>query len=132
MIKRQRISAAQVKEGTNPNIGSQCLRIGNLLFVSGQIAHENGQLVGKGDAIEQCRQALRNVRALVEAAGGSLDHVAQMTIYLADIRHRDATRTARAEFFKEPAPTASVIGGVDLAFDDLLVEIDAIAVLPES
>jgi enamine deaminase RidA (YjgF/YER057c/UK114 family) len=131
-MQRQRISAAPVREGTNPNVGSQCLRVGNLVFVSGQIAHENGQLVGKGDALEQCRQAFRNIRALIEAAGGSLDHVTQLTIYLSDIRHREVTRAARAEFFKDPAPTASVIGGVDLAFDDLLVEIDAIAVLPEA
>lgn len=126
-MQRQRISAAPVREGANPNIGSQCLKVGNLVFVSGQIAHDNGQLVGKGDALEQCGQALRNVQALVEAAGGSLEHVAQLTIYLSDIRHREATRTARAEFFKGPAPAASVIGGVDLAFDDLLVEIDAMA-----
>jgi 2-iminobutanoate/2-iminopropanoate deaminase len=129
-MARQRISAAQVKEGSNPNVGSQCLKVGNLVFISGQIAHNHGELVGKGDALQQCRQIFSNMRALMEAAGGSLDHVAQMTIYLSDIRYREATRIARGEVFKDPAPTASVVGGVDLAFEDLLVEIDAIAVLP--
>ena len=52
-----------------------------------------------------------------------------LDIFLADIRYRPAAGQARAEFFNEPGPSATVVGGVDLAFEGLLVEISAQAVL---
>jgi enamine deaminase RidA (YjgF/YER057c/UK114 family) len=128
MIKK-RITTPTIKDA-NPNTGSQCLRAGDMVFISGQIAHEDGKVVAPGDALAQCRHVFQRMRALVEAAGGGMEDIVSLTIYLTDIRNREATRTARAEVFKDPAPTASVVGGVDLAFEGVLVEIDGIAVLP--
>ena len=82
--------------------------------------------------MEQCRQTLRNIQALVTAAGGTLDNVVSLDIFLKDIRYRSAAIKARSEFFNAPGPSATVVGGVDFAFEDLLVEISAIAVLPSA
>lgn len=129
MTTRENISISNVTEPSDPRAGSQCIRKGNLLFISGQIALDNGELVGPNDPLEQCRQCLRHIESYVSAAGGTLDDVVSLDIFLADIRHRPAAGQARTEFFNEPGPSATVVGGVDLAFEGLLVEISAQAVL---
>ena len=129
MTTRENISISNVIEPADPQAGSQCIRKGNLLFISGQIALDNGELVGPNDPLEQCRQCLRHIESYVSAAGGTLDDVVSLDIFLADIRYRPAAGQARAEFFNEPGPSATVVGGVDLAFEGLLVEISAQAVL---
>jgi 2-iminobutanoate/2-iminopropanoate deaminase len=126
---RENISISNVIEPADPQAGSQCIRKGNLLFISGQIALDNGELVGPDDPLEQCRQCLRHIESYVSTAGGTLDDVVSLDIFLADIRYRPAAGQARAEFFNEPGPSATVVGGVDLAFEGLLVEISAQAVL---
>tara|TARA_B110000438_G_C15413529_1_gene478672 strand:- start:124 stop:513 length:390 start_codon:yes stop_codon:yes gene_type:complete len=128
-MPRENISIPNVAEPADACAGSQCIRDGNQLFISGQIAYDNGKLVGLGDALEQCRQCLRHIDAFVTAAGGSMDDVISLNIFLSDIRFRQASFDARAEVFNAPGPTATVVGGVDFAFDDLLVEISAIATL---
>ena len=129
MTTRENISIPNVAEPSDPQAGSQCIRKGNLLFISGQIALDDGELVGPNDPLEQCRQCLRHIESFVSAAGGTLDDVVSLDIFLADIRYRPAAGQARAEFFNEPGPSATVVGGVDLAFEGLLVEISAQAVL---
>ena len=129
MTTRENISISNVIEPADPQAGSQCIRKGNLLFISGQIALYNGELVGPNDPLEQCRQCLRHIESYVSTAGGTLDDVVSLDIFLADIRYRPAAGQARAEFFNEPGPSATVVGGVDLAFEGLLVEISAQAVL---
>ena len=61
--------------------------------------------------------------------GGTMDDVVSLNIFLSDIRYRQAAIDARREFFSAPGPSATVVGGVDFAFEDLLVEISAIAIL---
>ena len=129
MTTRENISIPNVAEPSDPQAGSQCIRKGNLLFISGQIALGDGELVGPNDPLEQCRQCLRHIESYVSTAGGTLDDVVSLDIFLADIRYRPAAGQARAEFFNEPGPSATVVGGVDLAFEGLLVEISAQAVL---
>ena len=128
-MTRENISIPNVGEPADPRAGSQCIRKGELLFVSGQIAFDNGELVGPEDPLEQCRQCLRHIESYVVAAGGTLDDVVSLDIFLTDIEFRPAAGQARSEFFNEPGPSATVVGGVDLAFDGLLVEISARAVL---
>ena len=129
-MTRENISIPNVAEPTDPRAGSQCIRKGDLLFISGQIAMDDGELVGPNDPLEQCRQCLRHIETYVSRAGGTLDDVVSLDIFLTVIRYRPAAGQARAEFFNEPGPSATVVGGVELAFEGLLVEISARAVLP--
>lgn len=128
-MPRSNISIPNVAEPADARAGSQCIRDGNTLFISGQIAYDNGELVGLGDPLEQCRQCFRHIDSFVTAAGGTMDDIVSLNIFLSDIRFRQASFDARAEVFNAPGPTATVVGGVDFAFDDLLVEISAVATL---
>ena len=128
-MARENITIPNVAEPGDARAGAQCIRDGNLLFISGQIAYDNGELVGLGDPLEQCRQCFRHINSYVTAAGGTMDDIVSLNIFLSDIRFRQASFDARAEVFNAPGPTATVVGGVDFAFDDLLVEISAMATL---
>ena len=85
MTTRENISIPNVAEPADPRAGSQCIREGNLLFISGQIAFDNGELVGPDDPLEQCRQCLRHIESYVSKAGGTLDDVVSLDIFLTDI-----------------------------------------------
>lgn len=84
---------------------SAVVRAGNTIHVSGQlpIVPETGEFA-EGDIQAQARQSLTNVRACVEAAGGSMDNVAEVTVLLADINDFAAVNEVYAEFFTEPYP----------------------------
>ncbi|MGI9270366.1 MAG: RidA family protein [Woeseiaceae bacterium] len=130
-MPRENISIPNVGEPADPCAGAQCIRDGRFVFISGQIAYNNGELVGRGDALEQCRQCIRHIDSFVTAAGGTMDDIVSLNIFLSDIRYRQASFDARAEAFEAPGPSATVVGGVDFAFEDLLVEISATAILKE-
>lgn len=77
---------------------SQAVRAGNLLFIAGQLPFDTaGNLVGK-TVTEQANQTLSNVRAILEAAGGALDNLVQVTIYVSDIAHWPAVNAAYQAF----------------------------------
>jgi reactive intermediate/imine deaminase len=111
---------------------SAALRIGNMLFVSGTVAVDaRGRLVGAGDLAAQTRQTLLNIRRLLEAAGAGYEHVAQLTYYLADISQWSTVSAVRREFLVEPYPAGTAVEVSRLVNTDWLVEIEAIAVLPD-
>ena len=119
--------------GTQPAGGrpySPALRVGDWLVIAGQAAVDaEGKVVGRGDAAAQWRQCLENIRALVEAGGGSLADVVHLGIYVTDMRHHLEHSEIRREFFEEPYPTATVVGVTALAGEDWLIEIEALAYL---
>ena len=101
--------------------------INGFLFASGQIplVPETGAMVA-GGIKEQARQALNNVKALVEEAGSDLSKVVKTTCFLKDIADFAAFNEVYAEFFKENAPARSCVGGIDLP-KNALCEIEVIA-----
>jgi aminoacrylate peracid reductase len=104
---------------------------GRALYVAGQTSRDSqGNVVCKGDAAGQTRQVLENMKRVIEGAGGRMEDVAKTTVYITDIKHREAVGRVRQEFFKgdPPANTLLVISG--LADPDFLVEIEAIVPLP--
>lgn len=102
---------------------------GGLLFASGQVplVPESGKLA-EGGIAEQARQALNNVKALVEAAGSSMDRVLKTTCYLKDINDFAAFNEVYAGFFPENPPARSCVGGIDLP-KGALCEIEVIALV---
>jgi len=128
-MPRQNISIPGIAEPADPRVGSQCIIKGDQVFISGQISYQDGAVLGGGDALAQCRQCFKNIAAYMEAAGGTMDDVVSLNIYLSDIRYRQAAIDARAEAFGAPGPSATVVGGADFVFEDVLVEISAYAVL---
>ncbi len=120
---------ASPKVAASPLPLSQATRAGSLLFIGGAVAlNANGKLVGKGDIRAQTRQALENIKALVEAAGGALRDVAQTTVYLSDLAHYTPMNEVYAGYFPVEPPARATVR-VDLANRDFLIEITAVAVL---
>jgi 2-iminobutanoate/2-iminopropanoate deaminase len=107
---------------------------GTIVWISGQVSQDkNGKMVHKGDFAGQARQALSNLKAMVEAAGGTINDIIKVNTYLTDLRYREELARVRAEFFPEgKLPASTLVGVTALADPDMLVEIEAIAVLPES
>ncbi len=104
---------------------------GRTLYVAGQTARdEQGRVVCKGDAAGQTRQVLENMKRVIEGAGGRMEDVAKTTVYLTDIKYRDAVGRVRQEFFKGEAPANTLLVISALADPDFLVEIEAIVPLP--
>ena len=108
---------------------SQGIQIGDSIYVSGQISIDpEGNVVGKGDMKAQTRQALENVKTVLQVAGASMDDVVKVTVYVTDISRLLETHEVRAEYFSDPPPASTGIEIKALAFPDLLIEIEAIAV----
>jgi reactive intermediate/imine deaminase len=122
-------------EDTAPPIGaySHAIRAGNLLFVSGQVAFDvEGNVIGKGDAEAQAKAVFDNLDRVLAAAGADKQDVTALTIFLVDIAEtRAAVSKTRREWAVEPYPASSLVGVAALAHPDLLVEVEAIAVLQE-
>jgi enamine deaminase RidA (YjgF/YER057c/UK114 family) len=108
---------------------SNCLVVGDTIHISGQHAGTPQGAVGGDSMLEQSREAFRRVLALIAAAGGTADDVVKLNIYISDMTRRAEFSAARREFFAEPLPCSTLVGVSALAGPDLLVEIDAIAVI---
>jgi len=99
-----------------------------LVFVAGQGPFDaTGKMLGS-TIEEQTRATLENVKAIVEAAGATLADVVKVNVYLSDLAHFAAMNEVYASFFAEPYPARTTVQAGLLGF---LVEIDAIAALPE-
>ncbi len=108
---------------------SQGIKAGNMVFASGQlpIIPETGKLC-EGTMTEQTRQCMKNIGAILGAAGGSLDNVVKTAIFLADLGDFAEVNAAYAEFFKGDAPARSCVQVAALPKNGR-IEIEAIAVL---
>ena len=100
------------------------------LHVSGQVPDDGkGNLVGKGDIRAQTIQVFENIKALVEAAGGTMENVVKLGIFVTDIQFRDTITEVRRQYLKEPFPAATMVEISRLVSPDWLLEIEAVAVL---
>src|SRR5579872_4621375 len=84
---------------------AQCIRAGNYVFLAGQTGfNAKAELVGPGDAGAQAEQACRNIKRLVEAAGGKLSDVVKLIVYVTDRAHRAAAYPVIRRYFPGPWP----------------------------
>ena len=103
---------------------------GRLLFIAGQTAVDrHGHVVGKDDIEKQAEQVFENLAAVLTAAGGSFEHLVMTTTYLTDIRYRDAYNTVRLRYYRNTQPTSTLVVVTALGHEDLMIEIDGIAVI---
>lgn len=94
---------------------SQAIRTGNLVFVSGQIPLNPATMELVGDDFEaRARRVFENLKAVAEAAGGSLEGIVKVTIYLTDLANFATVNTVMAEYFSEPYPARAAVGVASL------------------
>jgi len=124
---RQAIAAPRAPKAIGPY--SPVIRAGNFLFLSGQIPIDpaSGALVDGGVGA-QTEQVMRNIGALLEAAGAGFEHVVRTTVFMADMNEFAAMNECYAKFVVDPPPARSTVQVARLP-RDARVEIDAIAVL---
>ena len=108
---------------------SQAMRVGDLVFVSGQAAiSPEGELVGLGDFDAQAEQTFRNLERVLEAGGSGLDRVVKVTIFLTDMANFPKIVELRGRWFTPPYPADTIVEVSSLALPGLEIEIEAIAV----
>jgi len=105
---------------------------GNVVFLQGQTGLTlDGDLVAPYDAAGQARQALENIRTLMELAGGTLADVVKMTVYVTDRAHRATAYPVFDEFFPDVKPCSTGIIVSGLALPELVVEMDAFGLIDD-
>jgi enamine deaminase RidA (YjgF/YER057c/UK114 family) len=101
-----------------------------ILFLSGQVAYTpEGGAAFPGDFKAQARGAYQAIKALVESQGGTMANVIKLTNFVTDMKHRADLSSVREEFFGRKGPASTLVAVSALAFPELMVEIEAIAVL---
>jgi enamine deaminase RidA (YjgF/YER057c/UK114 family) len=109
---------------------SHVTRVGSTLYISGQLALDpDGELVGAGDAAAQAEQCYRNVKAIVEHFGGTMDDIVKITQYITDLAYRPLVAGPRDRYLGTPGPASTLVVVKGLAAPDYLVEIEALAIL---
>lgn len=108
---------------------SQAARAGNLVFFSGQIPLDpaTGEIVGADDVTAQARRAFDNLKAVCEAAGGTLDDIVRVGLYLTDLSQFAAVNAVMGEYFSQPYPARSTVE-VSALPKGVAFEVDAVMV----
>jgi enamine deaminase RidA (YjgF/YER057c/UK114 family) len=106
---------------------------GTMVFVRGQVGQslDTSTSVGIGDAAAQTEQAMRNIDTLLKEAGGTLEHICKIVIYITDPRYREPVYQTVGKWLKGVYPVSTGLVVSALARPEWLVEVDVIAVLPD-
>ena len=110
---------------------SQAVKAGDFLFISGQVPIDpkTGKAV-MGDIAIQTKQVLENIKSILGAAGLSLKDVVKVTVFLKDVKDFKKMNETYGTFFKEDPPARTTVQA-QLAMEELLIEIDAVAYFPQ-
>lgn len=108
---------------------SQAVKVGNTVYMSGQIPLEpQTMVIVDGDIVQRIRRVLDNLSAVAQAAGGSLADIAKLNVYLTDLSNFPVVNEVMGEYFEKPYPARAAVGVAALP-KDVDVEMDAIMVL---
>src|SRR5205085_7336518 len=103
---------------------------GRLVFISGMTARRaDGSIAGIGDVEAQTRQVCENLKAAIEEAGGSMDDICRVDVYVRNMEHFEQIHNVLREYFKPPAPASTMVEICKMTSPDYLIEINAIAVI---
>lgn len=111
-------------------IMSQAIRIGNAIYVSGQVALDpSGAVIGEGDMRAQTRQSFKNIETVLGTAGASLKDVVKISVFTTDLSRLGETHEVRAEVLSDPPPASTAVEVKALMYPELLIEIEAVAIV---
>ena len=105
---------------------------GQVLHISGHVSQDaDGNTVGRGDMSAQTRQVLENIRGVLHSVGGTMSDIAKVTVFVTDVADIAEIHAVRAEFFRKPYPASTLVQVAQLIDPDWLIEIEAVAVIPQ-
>jgi len=106
---------------------------GTMIFLRGQCPQDldTAEDIGSHDPVEQTHKVMQNIRQLIEEAGGQMEHLCKVTVYLTDVRHREAVYRTMGEYIRGVHPVSTGVVVTALARPSWLVEIDATAMIPD-
>jgi len=106
---------------------------GSVVFMRGQCPQDldTAAYIDSHDPVEQTHKVMQNIRQLIEEAGGRMEHLCKLVVYLTDVRHREAVYRTMGEYFRGVHPVSTGLVVTALARPEWLVEIDATAVIPD-
>jgi reactive intermediate/imine deaminase len=130
-MAKQQVTTSKVREPMGHF--SQAIAIeakGKLVFISGMTARcPDGTIAGIGDVEAQTRQVCENLKSAVEAAGGTMEDICRVDVYVRNIEHFEKIHKVRREYFKAPAPASTMVEVTKMVSPEYLIEINAIAVI---
>lgn len=133
-MKISNMTLEQIKTDPDPYqpfLLSQGIRVGNLLFISGQAGYADDGKIVAGGFRAQGEQAFSNLDRALVAGGSNLSHVAKVTIFLTDMSNFGAIVELRRQYFSPPYPADSIVEVSSLYTPEAMIEIEAIAVVAE-
>jgi enamine deaminase RidA (YjgF/YER057c/UK114 family) len=106
---------------------------GTMIFLRGQCPQDldTARTIDSHDPVEQTHKVMQNIRQLIEEAGGRMEHLCKVVVYLTDVRHREAVYRTMGEYIKGVHPVSTGVVVTALARPSWLVEIDGTAVIPD-
>ncbi len=126
MVKRTVLDAGSIPKAPSQAAPGIKVTGGHLVLVSGQVAWDaDGNVVARGDIRAQARQAFENLKAIYTQAGGTLQDIIKLNIYITDLSHRQAVLDVRREYLGLHNPPSTTVVVKSLVDPDLLIEIDA-------
>lgn len=130
-IQRENLFPAGLSKPTGHWTTVTTARPGKLVFISGLTAkNERGEIVGVGDVRAQSRQVCENLVAAMRAAGGTLADIMRVDVYIKDMAGFKDIHDIRREYFGSNPPASTMVAVAAFTHPDMLIEINAIAVLP--
>ncbi|SFD75025.1 Enamine deaminase RidA, house cleaning of reactive enamine intermediates, YjgF/YER057c/UK114 family [Bosea sp. CRIB-10] len=132
-MAKQQITSAKLRQPNGHFSQATAIEArGRLVFLSGMTSRRaDGTIAGIGDVSEQTRQVCENLKAAVEEAGGTLDDICRVDVYVRNMEHFDAIHKVRREYFTGIAPASTMVEICKMTSPDYLIEINAIAVIPD-
>jgi 2-iminobutanoate/2-iminopropanoate deaminase len=129
-MPRTRVTIPNVAEA-GPGLWSNCIRAGDFLFISGQVARplEGGKTLVGSNEYEQTQQIFTRIKRICEGAGGSLDDIVKMTIFMVNIKNNTEVWRARREFFSGDFPSSTLVEVRALGTPETLLEVETVAYL---
>lgn len=130
-MKKQQIHSHKIRQPSGHFSHAIAIEAkGKLVFLSGMTARRaDGSIAGIGDIEAQTRQVCENLKSAVEAAGGTMDDICRVDVYVRNMEHFEKIHKVRREYFGSPPPASTMVEVTKMTSPDYLIEINAIAVL---
>jgi len=130
-MPKQQITSAKIRQPSGHfSHATMVAARGRIVFISGMTARRpDGTIAGIGDVEAQTRQVCENLKAAVEEAGGGMDDICRVDVYVRNMEHFEQIHKVRREYFRPPAPASTMVEVCKMTSPDYLIEINAIAVI---